>query len=153
MGKLAKPYQLLIGDNGHKTHLGKLGQVETMGLVIIVVLIVMLGTFFLAFSLKSEVSSDDRVFLGTKAGNLANALKSVGAGDMFVAYCNGDDSAEDSLSELVFSGSSMIDEDVSVLFTCYDGRSLSYGSCSTGIASENIVLASGHKFFVRICLK
>ena len=133
--------------------MGKLGQVETMGLVIIVVLIVMIGTFFLAFSLKSEVSSDDRVFLGTKAGNLANSLKSVGAGNMFVAYCNGDSSAEDSLEELVFSGSSMVDEEVSVLFSCIDGRSLSYGDCATGIASESIVLSSGHRFFVRICPK
>lgn len=129
------------------------GQVETMGLVIIVVLIVMLGVFFLAFSLKSEVSSDDRVFLGTKAGNLANSLKSVGAGDLFVEHCNGDSSAEGALSELVLSGSSMIDEEVSVVFTCYDGRSLSFGSCSTGITSAIISLPSEHKFFVRICPK
>jgi|APSaa5957512576_1039674.scaffolds.fasta_scaffold108595_2 hypothetical protein len=134
--------------------MGKLkGQVETMGLVVIVILLVMIGVIFLAFSLKSEVSSDDRVFLGMKAGNLANSLKSVGAGALFVAYCNGDSSAEDSLSELVSSGMSIIDEDVSVLFTCVDGRSLNYGSCATGITSESIVLSSGHRFFVRICPK
>jgi hypothetical protein len=128
------------------------GQVETMGLVIIVVLIVMIGVFFLAFSLKGEISSEDRVFLGIKAGNLANSLKSVGVGSLFVDWCNGY-SDESELEEIVLSSFEMIDERVSIMFECYDGRSLSYGDCPTGITSEDISLSSGHGFFVRICPK
>ena len=129
------------------------GQVETMGLVIIVILIVLLGVFFLAFNLKGEVSSDDRVFLGTKAGNLANSLKSVVVGDSFVDWCNGDSSAESDLEEVILSAFDMIDEEVSVVFGCFDGRTLIFGDCSTGIVSEDISLSSGHSFFVRICPK
>ena len=106
--------------------MGKLGQVETMGLVIIVILIVLLGVFFLAFNLRGEVSSEDRVFLGIKAGNLANSLKSVSIGTSsfggrVVDWCNGDGSAESDLEEIVLSGFEMIDEKVSVIFECYDG--------------------------------
>ncbi len=133
--------------------MGKLGQVETMGLVIIVVLIVLLGVFFLAFNLRGEVSPEDRVFLGVKAGNLANSLKSVGVGSLFVDWCNGDSSKEDEIEEMILPGFEMIDEDVSLVFECFDGRSLVFGDCPTGIVSEDISLSSGHSFFARICAK
>ena len=44
----------------------KKGQVETMGLVIIVILVIMIGLFFLIFSLKGDQGVTEDVFLSTK---------------------------------------------------------------------------------------
>ncbi len=133
------------------------GQMETVGLVVIVILIVFIGLFVLIFSHKS--GSDDDLFLEMKVNNFVNAIRYVSVGmDSFedkVASCCSFNECDD-VQEVVESGFGYFDRGMSFFIDCYDGKSLEYsgnGGCSSGVSSVKVSLSSGDKFYAIVCRK
>lgn len=137
----------------------KKGQVETMGLVIIVILLVIVGLFALIFATRDGGGANEDLFLGMKAGNLANSMvfMSIGSSDFsmkVIDCCRGFDLLACSDVEVsANAGLELLDEKASLIVECNSGEVKEYGDCSTGINSEKIVLSSGDRFFVKICRK
>ncbi len=135
------------------------GQVEMIGLVIIVILLVFIGVFALILGSRSNGDETEDLFLGLKASNLANSLRfmSIGNSDFsqrMIDCCSGIDTlACEDVEGAANSGFKLMEEKTSLIVDCYTGAEFVYGDCSTGINSEKIVLSSGDMFFVRICRK
>jgi hypothetical protein len=135
------------------------GQVETIGLVIIVILIVMIGLFFLVFSLGGDENGTEDVFLSMKANNLVNSLRSMSIGNddfgsKVIDCCSGNLGSCNDVMGTASRAMDYIDEKVKFEVECaYGGGPGSVGDCSTGITSERIVLSSGDRFFATLCRK
>ncbi len=135
------------------------GQVETMGLVIIVILVIMIGLFFLVFSLNGGDNSTEDIFLSTKANNLVNSLSSLSMGNSdfsseIIDCCGGNMISCEDITQSAILAMNYIDEKVSFTVECaYGGGPGSIGNCPSGITSERIVLSSGDRFFATICRK
>jgi len=134
------------------------GQVEAMGLVIIVILIVMIGLFFLIFSINGGEESHEDLFLSMKANNLVNSLKSMDMGDSnfgskIIDCCAGNLMAQEEVMGAVMVARGMIDEKIAFEVECAYGDCPGFSECSGGITSERIVLSSGDRFFATICRK
>lgn len=135
----------------------KKAQVETMGLVIIVVLIALVGLFALIFMSSEDSDRHEDLFLGMKANNLANSLRvmTIGLSDFGLRVmdcCSGiDNAACDDVEGASESGFELLDEKASVEVVCFSGGVHNFGDCSMGIRSEEIVLSSGDMFFITIC--
>ena len=135
--------------------MNKKAQVETIGLVVIVFLLVLAGVFALIFMTGKEDVKHEDLFLSMKASNLANSLTfmTIGSSDFglkVIDCCQGFDVL--ACEEIEIAGSSgldLLDESASVV----NGQEIIFGECSSGINSEKIVLSSGDGFFVRICRK
>lgn len=139
--------------------MNKKAQVETIGLVVIVFLLVLAGVFALIFMTGKEDVKHEDLFLSMKASNLANSLTfmTIGSSDFglkVIDCCQGFDVL--ACEEIEIAGSSgldLLDESASVVVECVNGQEIIFGECSSGINSEKIVLSSGDGFFVRICRK
>jgi hypothetical protein len=135
------------------------GQVETMGLVIIVILIIMIGLFFLIFSLGDDVDGTEDVFLSMKANNLVNSLSSMNIGNSdfgskVIDCCGGNIISCTDVMGFAEIAMGYIDEKVTFEVECaYGGGPGSTGDCLSGITSERIVLSSGDRFFATVCRK
>jgi len=137
----------------------KKAQIETMGLVIIVVLLSIIGIFVLIFASKTSVDETEDLFLGMKAGNLASALTPVNVGrsnfgEKVIDCCQGIDiSACSEVEIMADSGLNLLDERASLIIECTDNSVKEFGNCPSGVNSEKITLSTGDIFFVRICRK
>ena len=136
----------------------KRGQVETMGLVIIVILIIMIGLFFLIFSIRGGEEGHEDLFLSMKANNLVNSLKSMDIGESnfgskVIDCCAGNLVAQEEVMGAVMAGREMIDEKMAFEIECAYGDCPGFSECSAGITSERVVLPSGDRFFATICRK
>lgn len=135
------------------------GQVETMGLVIIVILVVMIGLFFLIFSLGGDENGTEDIFLSTKANNLVNSLSSLSMGNSdfsseIIDCCGGNMISCNDVVQSASMAMEYVDEKVSFEVECaYGGGPGSVGDCPSGITSERITLSSGDRFFATICRK
>jgi hypothetical protein len=139
--------------------LSRKAQVETMGLVIIVFLLVIAGVFALIFMTGSEETKHEDLFLSMKASNLANSLTfmTIGSSEFglrTIDCCQGFDTlACEEIEAAASSGLDLLDESASVVIECVNNQNVTFGGCSSGINSEKIVLSSRDGFFVRICRK
>ena len=137
----------------------KRGQVETMGLVVIVILIIMIGLFFLIFSLNGGENGTEDIFLSMKANNLVNSLGSLSLGNsdfgsQVIDCCEGNIRSCNEVMESATIAMDYIDEKVTFEVEClYGGSPARIGDCSTGINSERVTLSSGDRFFAIICRK
>ena len=110
------------------------GQVETMGLMIIVVLILFVGIFALKFLLVSPVNNMDEPVLSIKANNLMNALSKINIcdkpfNDAVVGCCDGDCSCLFEEVDNIINNT--LENNYKIEFC--DSRSS--GSCEVGISS------------------
>ena len=132
----------------------KKGQVETMGLVVIVILVVFIALIFLRYSGES-IDSEDK-YLSIKINNFLNALRQVDIGDdnfekIVIDCCDG----ELISCEVVESYVGYLEvglDDFYLELTCMnDNPGVVVGTCSGGVASGNIVLITADKISTRIC--
>ena len=132
------------------------GQVEIMGLVVIVLLIVFLGLLFLKFS-RPDIDREDE-FIGTKANNFLSALKVVTVGnsnfDVVAGECCGGNQGNcDIVESIVESSVNYLDESVNFNLDCVS-RGVDVfvdGNCDFGVTSETIILSSGDRISVKLC--
>ncbi|MBT3690802.1 hypothetical protein HOG16_01000 [Candidatus Woesearchaeota archaeon] len=132
------------------------GQIDMFGLVIIVILIVMIGLFSLFFISRGQIDEREEYY-SYKANNFANALSKYSRGnlnfkEMVLECCTG--SRCEDLLDFVEDNFAYVDEPVSFEIECANSDySGSRGSCSSGIASESIILQSGDLIRVNLCRK
>nr|MBA4404745.1 hypothetical protein [Nanoarchaeum sp.] len=137
----------------------KKAQVETMGLVIIVVLLIMIALFFLIFSGRNKIDSTQELFLTMKANNLANSLRYVNVGSSnfeqkVIDCCAGlDGLACTNVEETAESGMALIDENTGFSVKCFNEESYTYGDCTIGVNSVSITVSSSDVYYVTICRK
>jgi len=134
----------------------KKGQIEAVGLVVIVVLLVLLGLFFLKYSGKGDVDEDR--FLTIKANNFLNALRQVSIGgssfeDLAIECCSGGSSRAQIESSMVANGATYLDGDFYFELKCVDESNsvVKSTNCPSTVASGHIVLISGDEMFVKLC--
>jgi hypothetical protein len=140
----------------------KKGQTETMGLMVIVILLVFVGLIALSFMLKSSPNNQDS-FLSNKANNMANSIKNADLcsgtfEEAIVACCKKENFCETESCKLVSEQISNItgqsDEQVYVEAKDYDGKlCFSTGACENGISSSSYVFDNGVSFKVVVCRK
>jgi hypothetical protein len=133
----------------------KKGQIEAMGLVIILVLLVLLGLFFLKYSGKEEVDSDR--FLTIRANNFLNSLRQVSIGvnsfeDLALECCAGGNCGNVG-PRVSANGDGYLDEDFYFELKCADESTpvVKSTNCASTVASGHVVLVSGDEMFVRLC--
>lgn len=137
----------------------KKGQVETMGLVIIVVLVIMIGLFFLVFSTRGKSNTEQDLILTMRINNLVNSLRyvSVGASNFeqrVMDCCAGlDELACRDMQETAQSGMALIDEKTTFSVKCAGGEETKFGNCNSGLSSVEITLSSGDFYSALICRK
>ncbi len=135
----------------------KKGQIEAIGLVVILILLVLLGLFFIKYSGKDEIDNDR--FLSSRANNFLNSLRQVSIGassfeDFALECCVGDSSScGDIESSMEANGGSYLDEDFYFELKCADESTpvVKTTSCASTVASGHVVLISGDEMFVRLC--
>ena len=135
----------------------KKGQVETLGLVVIVLLLAFLGLLFLKYSGSDKVGSDDK-FLAIKANNFLNAIKYLSVeGNNFEYFladcCVGNSDSCGIVQEVVLSSMAYLDEGSYFGLTCFNGQESNFGdaNCEIGLSSETFVLLSGDRITLKIC--
>jgi len=134
----------------------KKGQIETFGLVIIVLLVVFIGLFALLFS---RSGGDDRnVYLNNKAYNFANALAKADVsgtnfGDLATSCCLGEEVDCNTLRNFVSGNMNFVDEDSGFVMECSGGEEIRVGDCFLGINSESFRRSGKFEFYVVICEK
>jgi len=135
----------------------KKGQIEAIGLVVILILLVLLGLFFIKYSGKDEIDNDR--FLSSRANNFLNSLRQVSIGassfeDFAVEYCAGNDGIRDQIEDsMLENGGNYLDEDFYFELKCAnDSPSVEKTvDCVSTVASGHVVLISGDEMFVRLC--
>lgn len=130
------------------------GQIESFGLVIIVILIVFVGIFALVLSQGGD--DDKHTFLSAKAYNFANAIyRSDIGGSSFrelTSSCCLDGSSCDEIENFVNANMNLIDEDVGFVMKCINDFSISTGDCFLGVKSESFYVSDA-ELYVFICEK
>ena len=129
------------------------GQIEMMGLVIIVVLLVVIGLIVLAFNLNSPGNNDNDNFLTIKANSLMNSLYNSDLGNQdfknTMSSCCSGSQQDCSIIEEVFLGiSGNIDENVSLTI---DQEYFSGDKCEFFVSSVEYFYSSGCSNSIRIC--
>jgi len=134
----------------------KRGQIEAVGLVVIIVLLVLLGLFFIKYSGKGDVNEDR--FLTIRANNFLNALRQVSIGgssfeDLAIECCAGGSSCSQIESSMLANGDSYLDEDFYFELRCIDEENSVVKStgCASTVASGHVVLISGDEMFAKLC--
>ena len=135
----------------------KRGQIEAIGLVVIVLLLVLLGLFFLKYSGKGEVDEDR--FLTVRSNNFLNSLRQISIGgssfeDLAVECCVDDSNACGNVdSSMLENGEIYLDEDFNFELKCVNGGPgvVKGTDCSSTVASGHVVLISGDEMFARLC--
>ena len=132
------------------------GQVEIMGLVVIVLLIVFLGLLFLKYTQPGLEVED--VFLSTKANNFLSAIKIISVGNsnfesIAVECCEGNPGSCDSVNTVVLNSLEYLDEVANFNLECisYGTDVFVDGNCDFGVTSETIILSSGDRISVKLC--
>jgi hypothetical protein len=135
----------------------KRGQIETLGLLVIVILVLFLGLIFLKYSGKGDISSEDK-FLSIKANNFLSAIKQLSIGSNNFEYyaaecCIGNSNACVNVNEAIISSMSYLEEGADFKLTCFSGveHPFTVSNCDFGVASETFVLFSGDKISLKIC--
>tara|TARA_Y100000310_G_C20611720_1_gene778331 strand:- start:677 stop:1096 length:420 start_codon:yes stop_codon:yes gene_type:complete len=135
----------------------KRGQIETLGLVVIIILIVFLGLIFLKYSGSGDTSSEDK-FLAIKANNFLSAIKQLTIGNNNFEYfvsdcCVGNSYACETVNDAVMSSMNYLEEGADFKLTCFSGVEHQFvvGNCEFGVSSEIFVLSSGDKISLKIC--
>jgi hypothetical protein len=136
----------------------KKGQVETMGLVVIIILIIFIALFFLKYS-GGNKKVEDR-FLSIKINNYLNALNLINVGDskfasLAMECCNSGFSC-DQVSQIVNSSFGFLDEEAHFELRCIDDTMAGVfegSSCNSYIASGKVVFITGDEMSARICRK
>ncbi len=137
--------------------MSKKGQVETLGLVVIIILILFLGLIFLRYSGNNDDPIDDK-FLSLKANNFLSAIKQLSIGNYNFEYyvsdcCVGNPNSCNKVNEAVLSSKEYLEEDADFKLTCFSGvvYDFNMGNCDFYVNSETFVLSSGDKISLRIC--
>jgi len=132
------------------------GQIDMMGLVVIVILLALIGLFSLYFVLGGDVE-EENTYYSLKVYNFANALSKANIRNSnfeaeVSSCCSGNgctvlfDFVEDKF-EL------MPENDIGFEINCRSGYTNFLGNCSEGITSEYVNFGSGDKFRTVICRK
>jgi hypothetical protein len=137
------------------------GQIEMMGLVVIVVLLVMIALFSLFFISRGTSVEEDNVYYSLRAYNFANSLikSSVGNTNMealILNCCEGSGSCETLLDFAESKFSIFSDEESKFELSCGAYSSVpvqEVGNCENGVASEYLELYSGDRIRVFLCGK
>ena len=133
------------------------GQIETLGLVVIIILVMFLGFIFLKYSGKEDISSEDK-FLSIKANNFLSSIKQLTIGNNNFEYfaidcCGGNSLSCTSVSEAVVYSMGYLEEASDFKLTCFSGSEypVVVGDCEFGVTSETFVLSSGDRISLKIC--
>lgn len=131
------------------------GQIEAFGLVIIVLLIVFIGLFFLIFMKGND--SDKNSYISAKAYNLANALYKSDVGgssfkDLAGECCLNKGNECNILENFVRSNLNSVDEKSGFVMECGNGESINVGDCFLGLNSERFK-DKEYEMYVIICGK
>ncbi len=134
----------------------KKGQVETMGLVVIVLLIAFIGLIFLKFT-RPDIDREDE-FISTKANNFLSALSLVSVGNsdfkgIIGECCGGIQSSCDTVRSIVESSVNYLDESANFNLDCFSESESVFvdGNCNFGVISETVILSSGDRISVKLC--
>jgi len=134
----------------------KKGQVETIGLVVIVLLITFVGLLFLIFT-RSDLETEDE-FLSIKANNFLNSLKLVSGGasnfeSFAIECCNGNQGSCNSAENIFIDSLEYIDHNVNFELTCISGSKIEFidAECDFGVTSETVILSSSDKISLKLC--
>jgi hypothetical protein len=140
----------------------KKGQTETMGLMVIVILLVFVALIALSFMIKPSSNNQDS-FLSNKANNMANSIKNANLcsgtfEEAIVACCKKENFCETESCELVSEQigniSEQSDEQVYVEAKDYNGDlCFSVGTCENGVSSSSYVFDDSISFKVFVCRK
>jgi hypothetical protein len=139
----------------------KKGQVEMIGLVIIVFLIVIIGIFIIKLgALKKDNDAD--IYYSMKVDNLVNAIYQADVGgDTFeslaVSCCDGNTISCEKVNDFVDSVLDRVIEE-SVGFYLKDSSGfvcsgVAVGDCDEGMGSSSIFLPGGYEIRANLCRK
>ena len=136
----------------------KKGQVETMGLVVILILIVLIGLFFIKYSLKDDVVSEDP-YLSLKANAFLNSLSqvSIADGDFndLVVECCDNEPCESVKNNVTYYGEKYLDEEFYFFLDCGGGGIIKVPEEDPcfGVTSNIITFFGIDEMYVKICRK
>jgi len=139
----------------------KLGQIEMMGLVIIVFLIVVIGLFALKLGSREDSGRDLDIYYSVKIDNLVNAIYRADLGPvsfetLAVSCCDGNSIDCLKVNDFVNATlNSMIDESVGVELKFSSGASCLpvVGDCSEGVGSSSVFIPGGYEIRAILCRK
>ena len=124
----------------------KKGQIEMVGLVVIVVLIVIIGLFAFGFMLRKGPTSL-KEFDSIKANNLMNALVK-SKEDQMIACCGLDRSACSELNDFIVGEvNQSIDKNFYFELKRGEVDCYSYGNCLEGVSSSTVFIRSGNNIY------
>ena len=136
----------------------KKAQIDMMGLVIIVVLIIFIGMFSLFFIVREDASDRD-IYYKSKVNNFANAIAKYDKGNVDVSElvlkcCEGVSRECDTLLEFVDSSFGFVDEDVIFELECFSEKTYSHqrSNCEDKITSESQIWQSGDLIRLYLCI-
>ncbi|MEK6973699.1 MAG: hypothetical protein AABW41_00405 [Nanoarchaeota archaeon] len=138
-------------------------QMESMGLAIVVVILVVIALIALRFVLISDSPASIDSFLSNKANNIANSIKNADlCGSRFeraiIACCSKESFCDKEACKLVSDETNEIikNGDEPSYVEALDGngnKCFSVGSCVNGISSSDYLLENNILFRVRVCRK
>jgi len=136
----------------------KKAQVETMGLVVIIILVIFIALFFLKYS--GENKKEEDAFLSIKANNYLNALKLVTVGNTnfgaLAMECCSFGTSCNMVYQMAEASLGFLDESASFELRCVDGTTHSaplISPCDYYVASGSMIFISGDEMSARICRK
>ncbi|MBT4334750.1 hypothetical protein HOD61_02945 [archaeon] len=138
----------------------KKGQIEMIGLVVIVFLVILIGMFALRLS-SFDSDNDVDIYYSVKVDNLVNAIYQSDIGSesfqsLAIGCCDGNSGSCNKV-ELFVRGvlDSVIEEKVNFMLKDSTGINCAFvdGECSEGIGSSSIFLPGGHEIRAILCRK
>ena len=139
----------------------KKGQIEMIGLVIIVFLIIVIGLIAFKLGSREDSGRDLDVYYSVKIDNLVNAIYQSDIGSesfqsLAIGCCDGNSGSCNKV-ELFVRGvlDSVIEEKVNFMLKDSTGINCAFvdGECSEGIGSSSIFLPGGHEIRAILCRK
>jgi len=137
----------------------KKGQIEMIGLVIIVFLVVLIGMFALRLSSFDSDKTSNDVYYSIKVDNLVNAIYQADVGSesfesLAIDCCDGNSNSCNKVSLFVNGTlSSYVEEKVNFELKDSSGTVMVFvdGNCLEGIGSSSIYLPGGHEIKAILC--